>query len=350
MGRKEDLEQNIRESYKLIREYEEILRLSSDPREKTRAQRAIKEQRELIRTWLNEYQRIGGGVLPDHITQVAVFPPDPQTAIPPMTEKPRIKPQKAVPLLGYFFVALLALDLMFVLVLGWRFFGDQPELLSYLEVVTGFLGIGLEILLVAIVIQRKMSVTNVLHWLGTNRLWQGIISVVTIALLVVVLWPQTSPKSDITTTQQPAIPQDTEAKPTPSVTYTLLAPPPSGGGPSTAAILPWLGPISFCLQLDSDNRCISPTSHLPAGTTRFYASWPFQDVPLGTHFRRVWYRDGKPIKSVDDIWDEDWNSPTGVEYTYYEYQEGFPDGHYTLEPYFKGESEPVQQATVRIGP
>lgn len=83
MGRKEDLEQNIHDSYELIREYEEILRLSSDPKEKTRAQRAIKEQRELIRTWLDEYQRIAGGVLPNRIIEIAAFPPEPQTDIPP---------------------------------------------------------------------------------------------------------------------------------------------------------------------------------------------------------------------------------------------------------------------------
>ena len=37
MARKTDLEQHLRASYKLIKEYEEILRLSGDPTERARA-------------------------------------------------------------------------------------------------------------------------------------------------------------------------------------------------------------------------------------------------------------------------------------------------------------------------
>ena len=39
MSRKTDLEQSIRESYSLIREYEDIIRLSDRPKEKLRAKR-----------------------------------------------------------------------------------------------------------------------------------------------------------------------------------------------------------------------------------------------------------------------------------------------------------------------
>ncbi|MBC7250860.1 MAG: CHAT domain-containing protein [Anaerolineae bacterium] len=55
MGRKEDLEQAIQESYQLIREFEEKLRLSDDPREKVRVRRDIEEQWELIHGYLEEY-------------------------------------------------------------------------------------------------------------------------------------------------------------------------------------------------------------------------------------------------------------------------------------------------------
>ncbi len=73
MGRKEDLDQHICESYALIREYEEVLRLSSDPKEKSRARREIEEQRELIGSWLEEYRQISG-VLPNYIAEIADFP------------------------------------------------------------------------------------------------------------------------------------------------------------------------------------------------------------------------------------------------------------------------------------
>jgi hypothetical protein len=48
MGRKEDIEQSIRESYEIIHGYERIVQTSNRPEEKLRARRIIREQRELI--------------------------------------------------------------------------------------------------------------------------------------------------------------------------------------------------------------------------------------------------------------------------------------------------------------
>jgi hypothetical protein len=58
MSRKEDLERHIRESYALIREYEDIVRLSNDPREKARGRRTIGEQWQLIVGYAKEYLAI----------------------------------------------------------------------------------------------------------------------------------------------------------------------------------------------------------------------------------------------------------------------------------------------------
>ncbi len=236
MGRKEDLEQNIRESYELIGRYEEILRLSSDPKEKTRAQRTINEQRGLIEEWTEEYLRLGGSALPDHMTDIAGSPPESGTVASPASGSLSVEPQKPVPWLGYFFVALLGLDLVLIVVLGWRFLSDQPALLSYLEVVIGILGLGSAVVLAVVAIQRKMSVAGILHWLGTNRLLQVAIAVITIALLTVVLWPQRSRTSDLAPPLQPAGSQPAEVKTTPVIT-------------STASIAPvttrWAGPCNI---------------------------------------------------------------------------------------------------------
>lgn len=74
MSRKEDLENHIRESYNLIREYEEILRTSDRPKEKARAQRAVDEQWDLIEEYLDEYlplcQRMGSP-MPSDIREIA---------------------------------------------------------------------------------------------------------------------------------------------------------------------------------------------------------------------------------------------------------------------------------------
>lgn len=58
MSYKTDLEAHIRESYKLIQEYEEIQLLSDVPKEKMRAKRAIEEQWGFIRGYLDEYMQL----------------------------------------------------------------------------------------------------------------------------------------------------------------------------------------------------------------------------------------------------------------------------------------------------
>jgi len=74
MSRKEDLEQNIRESYALIGQYEAIQRNTDRPEERKRAKRVIDEQWELIEGYLDEYlplcRRLGTTV-PDDIAQIA---------------------------------------------------------------------------------------------------------------------------------------------------------------------------------------------------------------------------------------------------------------------------------------
>ncbi len=78
MSRKTDLEAYVRESYKLIQEYEEIVRLSDAPKEKLRAQRAIDEQWAFIKEYLDEYiglcERLQSNIADDLVEIVARFP------------------------------------------------------------------------------------------------------------------------------------------------------------------------------------------------------------------------------------------------------------------------------------
>jgi hypothetical protein len=55
MSRKTDLEHHLRASAQLIQEYEEIIRLSDNPKEKLRSRRVIEEQWALITGYLDEY-------------------------------------------------------------------------------------------------------------------------------------------------------------------------------------------------------------------------------------------------------------------------------------------------------
>jgi hypothetical protein len=50
-----DLEQHIRDSYELIKQYEDIIKVSNNPKEQARSRRAINEQWQLIKDYLAEY-------------------------------------------------------------------------------------------------------------------------------------------------------------------------------------------------------------------------------------------------------------------------------------------------------
>jgi len=90
MSRKTDLEQHIRESYSLIRQYEDMLRLSADPKEQARSRRGIEEQWELIERYLAEYvllcERLSLTV-PEDISEISVTAgislPSTPSALPP---------------------------------------------------------------------------------------------------------------------------------------------------------------------------------------------------------------------------------------------------------------------------
>jgi formylglycine-generating enzyme required for sulfatase activity len=71
MARRDDLEQSIREGYRIIRRCEMDIQVTSRDEEKLRAQRMIDEQVGLIEGYLAEYRPLVGGVLPDEIAEIA---------------------------------------------------------------------------------------------------------------------------------------------------------------------------------------------------------------------------------------------------------------------------------------
>ena len=71
MTRQTDLEQNIRASYDLIREYETILQTAVDPKEKRRYTREMDEQWDLVQSYLRDYRPLVKGVMPEDIAQIA---------------------------------------------------------------------------------------------------------------------------------------------------------------------------------------------------------------------------------------------------------------------------------------
>jgi hypothetical protein len=86
MSRKDDLDQNIRECYALISQYEAIQRDTDRPEERKRAERIVGEQWELIKGYLDEYlplcQRLGSAI-PDDIKQIAARFEEPSEIVTP---------------------------------------------------------------------------------------------------------------------------------------------------------------------------------------------------------------------------------------------------------------------------
>jgi hypothetical protein len=84
MGRREDLERSIRESYDIVRQYEAILQTSDRPEEKLRARREIERQWMLIEGQVRELAPLSGGALPPDLAELAArFAPAASSMPPP---------------------------------------------------------------------------------------------------------------------------------------------------------------------------------------------------------------------------------------------------------------------------
>ena len=83
ISRKHDLENHIRESWDLIREYETIVRLSSDPKEKLRAQKNVREQKALVEGYWAEYRTSFGDAEADKLVQE--IPQEPAVSLEPQS-------------------------------------------------------------------------------------------------------------------------------------------------------------------------------------------------------------------------------------------------------------------------
>ena len=134
----------------------------------------------------------------------------------------------------------------------------------------------------------------------------------------------------------------------PSLTPRLVVTPRLTSTP-TPDSTPRFGAISFCQAIDSStNRCVNPTTKLPAKTTKFYISFAHRNIPLGSRFDRLWYHNNKLFKKASSTWDDkSWNSPTGVEFTFFEYTQGFAAGVYRVELWIAGQL--LQSGEVTIG-
>lgn len=196
MGRKDDLERAISDSYDTIQRYEAIQRDSDRPEERKRAGRVIDDQQALIKRYLDEYlalcQRLGIAPAQD-ITEIAAglaatvdrSPPErtsPEVPVPPPSPR-------RVLIMGWGMVALLSLDLFLSLALLWRL-ASHPTALSFIKAATGLIGLLVQIVGLFIAVKvREMPRRDVLLTLGSHRWLKVGIVVMTLTLVGLTFWP-----------------------------------------------------------------------------------------------------------------------------------------------------------------
>jgi len=209
MGRKDDLERAISESYDTIHRYEAIQRDSGRPEERKRAGRVIADQQALIKRYLDEYlalcQQLGIAPAQD-ITEIAAglaatversAPETTSADVPVRRPSPR-----RVLVVGWVMVMLLLVDLSLSLALLWRLAG-HPTALSYIRAATGLTGMVLWFVGFFVARQRKMSGRDVLITLGSHRWLKVGVVVMTLMLVGLTFWPLVSSVASTLPTSTP---------------------------------------------------------------------------------------------------------------------------------------------------
>jgi len=116
-------------------------------------------------------------------------------------------PLRGIITIAWIMVALFLADLIFSLVLLWRFVGGLPNALSYIEAVTGLIGLILQIVALFVALRvREMSGRDLLMALGTRHWIQAAIIVMTVILAGLTVWPLLKGESLSSTDYMPTLP------------------------------------------------------------------------------------------------------------------------------------------------
>ncbi|MBN1812239.1 MAG: hypothetical protein JXA14_10420 [Anaerolineae bacterium] len=118
-------------------------------------------------------------------------PPPPTPPVPPETEKKDKVPTPPIPRRAWGLLTLLILDLGLIILWGWCLFGDQPNLMTYLQTAFTILGVPLAILAIAFALRRPILLEDALCHLGAERKWLYAVPGLTVLIVIVtcLFWP-----------------------------------------------------------------------------------------------------------------------------------------------------------------
>lgn len=95
-----------------------------------------------------------------------------------------------------------------------------------------------------------------------------------------------------------------------------------------------LGSIAFSTRLDSEYGAVDPEDIFAEGAYTLYATFSYEAMANGMEWAWVWRRDGEVVGGGNEIWNY---GEEGPGYIYYNPEEGFQRGNYSLEVWVNGE-------------
>jgi hypothetical protein len=95
-----------------------------------------------------------------------------------------------------------------------------------------------------------------------------------------------------------------------------------------------LGAINFSTKIDDDYQAIDPTNIFAVGSYTVYATFSYDGMADGMSWAWVWRHDGEVVDGGNEHWEYGKDGPG---YIYYNPENGFRAGEYTLEVWVNGE-------------
>jgi hypothetical protein len=95
-----------------------------------------------------------------------------------------------------------------------------------------------------------------------------------------------------------------------------------------------LGTINFSTKIDDEYQAINPTNIFAVGSYTVFATFSYDGMADGMAWAWVWRHDGEVVEGGNELWAYGQDGPG---YVYYNPEEGFRAGEYTLEVWVNGE-------------
>lgn len=95
-----------------------------------------------------------------------------------------------------------------------------------------------------------------------------------------------------------------------------------------------IGTLAFSTDINEEFKALNPETIFAEGSYTIYATFGYEEMADGMVWSWVWRRDGEVVSGGNEIWEY---GDDGPGYVFYNPEEGFSDGEYSLEIWVNGE-------------